>query len=159
MTIQTWDPNRVGGGTIELIQDPTTGIFTTNEVGFVKLPDLTLPEIDQAPYPTTPDDDDTDDDTTDPCPDGYKLVDGVCQVISTSDRDGGDGGGGGYGGGYGGVPLKTSTYRFGSTLFLITALCVRAIRVLKFLNVKGTPCCLKRAAMIGSFFIRTIIAF
>ena len=101
MTIQTWDPNRIGGGTIELIQDPTTGIFTTNEVGFVKLPDLTLPAIDQAAYDDTPDDGDSDDDTADPCPDGYKLVDGVCQLINTSDRDG-DGGGGSGGGGYSG---------------------------------------------------------
>ena len=101
MTIQTWDPNRIGGGTIELIQDPTTGIFTTNEVGFVKLPDLTLPAIDQAAYDDTPDDGDPDDDTPDPCPDGYKLVDGVCQLIDTSDRDG-DGGGGSGGGGYSG---------------------------------------------------------
>jgi hypothetical protein len=97
MTIQTWDPNRIGGGTIELIQDPTTGIFTTNEVGFVKLPDLTLPAIDQAPYDAPAPDPDPD---SDPCPDGYKLVDGVCQLIDTS--SGGDGdGGGGYGGGSG----------------------------------------------------------
>jgi hypothetical protein len=93
MTIQTWDPNRVGGGTIELIQDPTTGVFTTNEVGFVKLPDLNLPEITQADYATTSGDDDSDDSTTDPCPDGYSLVNGTCQPTGTSL---GGGGGGGY---------------------------------------------------------------
>ena len=97
MTIQTWDPNRIGGGTIELIQDPTTGIFTTNEVGFVKLPNLTLPAIDQAAYDAPAPDPDPD---SDPCPDGYKLVDGVCQLIDTS--SGGDGGGGSGGGGYSG---------------------------------------------------------
>jgi hypothetical protein len=96
MTIQTWDPNRIGGGTIELIQDPTTGIFTTNEVGFVKLPDLTLPAIDQAPYDAPAPDPDPDPDP-DPCPDGYKLVDGVCQLINTSDRDGDGDGRYGYG--------------------------------------------------------------
>ena len=92
MTIQTWDPNRVGGGTIELVQDPTTGVFTTNEVGFVKLPDLNLPEITQADYATTSGDDDSDDSTTDPCPDGYSLVNGTCQPTGTP-SDGGGGGG------------------------------------------------------------------
>ena len=106
MTIQTWDPNRVGGGTIELIQDPTTGVFTTNEVGFVKLPDLSLPEITQAAYDDTPDDGDPDDDTADPCPDGYKLVDGTCQPTGTSS---GGGGGGGSGGGDYTLPVNQPT--------------------------------------------------
>jgi len=89
MTIKTFDPNRVGGGTFQLEQD-STGAYTIKEVGFVKLPDLKLPEIDQADYTAPPTDDD-DDTTPDPCPPGFKLVNGVCQRIETS---GGGGGGG-----------------------------------------------------------------
>jgi len=89
MTIKTFDPNRVGGGTFQLEQD-STGAYTIKEVGFVKLPDLKLPEIDQAAY--TPPDTDDDDTTPDPCPPGFKLVDGVCQRIQTSDGGGGGGG-------------------------------------------------------------------
>jgi len=88
MTIKTFDPNRVGGGTFQLEQD-STGAYTIKEVGFVKLPDLKLPEIDQADY-TAPPTDDGDDTTPDPCPPGFKLVNGVCQRIETS---GGGGGG------------------------------------------------------------------
>ena len=91
MTIKTFDPNRVGGGTFQLEQD-ATGAYTIKEVGFVKLPDLKLPEINQAAYTAPPDNDDDDTTTPDPCPDGFKLVDGVCQRIQT--RDGGGGGGG-----------------------------------------------------------------
>ena len=61
MTIKTFDANRVGGGTFSLVQDPTTGEYKLKEVGFVKLPQLKLPEIDQAtaitpvtPTPVTP---------------------------------------------------------------------------------------------------------
>jgi len=106
MTIQTWDPNRVGGGTIELIQDPTTGVFTTNEVGFVKLPDLSLPEITQADYTTTPDPDTDTDPDSDPCPDGYSLVDGTCQPTGTPSSGGG---GGGYGQDYTGETAHDET--------------------------------------------------
>ena len=63
MTIKTFDANRVGGGTFQLKQDPTTGEYTVEEVGFVKLPELKLPEIDQAPFKlpeTEPDDPTTD---------------------------------------------------------------------------------------------------
>ena len=63
MTIKTFDANRVGGGTFQLKQDPTTGEYTVEEVGFVKLPELKLPEIDQAPFKlpeTKPDDPTTD---------------------------------------------------------------------------------------------------
>jgi hypothetical protein len=88
MTIKTFDPNRVGGGTFQLEQD-ATGAYRIKEVGFVKLPDLKLPEIDQADYTAPPTDDD--DTTTDPCPPGFKLVNGVCQRTETS---GGGGGGG-----------------------------------------------------------------
>ena len=52
MTIKTFDANRVGGGTFQLEQDATTGEYKIKEVGFVKLPELKLPEIDQA-APTT----------------------------------------------------------------------------------------------------------
>ena len=48
MTIKTFDANRVGGGTFSLVQDPTTGEYKLKEVGFVKLPPLKLPEIEQA---------------------------------------------------------------------------------------------------------------
>ncbi len=90
MTIKTFDPNRVGGGTFQLQQD-ATGAYTIKEVGFVKLPDLKLPEINQAAYTAPPSNDD-DDTTADPCPPGFKLVDGVCQRIQ--DSSGGGGGGG-----------------------------------------------------------------
>jgi len=53
MTIKTFDANRVGGGTFSLVQDPTTGEYKLKEVGFVKLPPLKLPEIEQATV-TTP---------------------------------------------------------------------------------------------------------
>ena len=89
MTIKTFDPNRVGGGTFQLQQD-ATGAYTIKEVGFVKLPDLKLPEINQAAYTAPPTDDD--DTTPDPCPPGFKLVDGVCQRIQTNDGGGGGGG-------------------------------------------------------------------
>ena len=88
MTIKTFDPNRVGGGTFQLEQD-ATGAYRIKEVGFVKVPDLKLPVIDQAAY-TPPTSDDDDDTTTDPCPPGFKLVDGVCQRIETSGGGGGD---------------------------------------------------------------------
>ena len=48
MTIKTFNPNRVGGGTFELEQDATTGEYKLKEVGFIKLPELKLPEIVQA---------------------------------------------------------------------------------------------------------------
>ena len=52
MTIKTFDANRVGGGTFQIEQDATTGEYKIKEVGFVKLPELKLPEIDQAAYKT-----------------------------------------------------------------------------------------------------------
>ena len=62
----TFDPNRVGPGTFELVKDPSTGEYKLNQVGFTKLPDLSLPTIDQAPYviPDDGDDDTGDDDQT-----------------------------------------------------------------------------------------------
>ena len=90
MTIKTFDPNRIGGGTFQLEQD-ATGAYKIKEVGFVKLPDLKLPEISQAAYTAPPSNDD--DTTTDPCPPGFKLVNGVCQRIQTGNQGGGGGGG------------------------------------------------------------------
>ena len=62
----TFDPNRVGPGTFELVKDPSTGEYKLNQVGFTKLPDLSLPTIDQAPYiiPDSGDDDTGDDNQT-----------------------------------------------------------------------------------------------
>jgi hypothetical protein len=62
MTIKTFNANRVGGGTFQLEQDAITGEYKLKEVGFVKLPELKLPEIVQAPplIPDTPDAPDTD---------------------------------------------------------------------------------------------------
>jgi hypothetical protein len=62
MTIKTFNANRVGGGTFQLEQDAITGEYKLKEVGFVKLPELKLPEIIQAPplTPDTPDAPDTD---------------------------------------------------------------------------------------------------
>ena len=65
----TFDPNRVGPGTFELTKDPSTGEYKLNQVGFLKLPDLSLPTIDQAPYVIPDDgDDDTGDDNQTPDP-------------------------------------------------------------------------------------------
>jgi len=76
----TFDPNRVGPGTFELVKDPSTGEYKLNQVGFTKLPDLSLPTIDQAPYVIPDDgDDDTGDDN---------------QTPDTGTGGGGSGGGG-----------------------------------------------------------------
>ena len=57
MAIKTFDANRVGGGTFQLEQNPLTGEYQVKEVGFIKLPELKLPEIEQAaPTAVTPDD-------------------------------------------------------------------------------------------------------
>jgi len=61
MAIKTFDANRVGGGTFQLEQDSLTGEYKVKEVGFVKLPELKLPEIEQAaPKAITPADPTTD---------------------------------------------------------------------------------------------------
>ena len=66
MAIKTFDSNRIGGGTFQLEQNPLTGEYQVKEVGFIKLPELKLPEIDQAaPTAVTPDDP-TKDTATDP---------------------------------------------------------------------------------------------
>jgi len=78
MTIKTFDANRVGGGTFQIEQDLLTGEYKVKEVGFVKLPELKLPEIEQA-APVTPDPDPSPDPSPDP---------------GTGSGSGGSGGGG-----------------------------------------------------------------
>jgi hypothetical protein len=78
MTIKTFNANKVGGGTFQLEQDPLTGEYKVKEVGFVKLPELKLPEIEQA-APVTPDPDPSPDPSPDP---------------GTGSGSGGSGGGG-----------------------------------------------------------------
>lgn len=45
MATTKFDPYRTTGGTIELVRDPSTGAYSTNTVGFAKLPVLNLPEL------------------------------------------------------------------------------------------------------------------
>ena len=59
-----FDSNRILPGTISFTRDATTGEFKIQQQGFLKLPDLSLPTIDQADYDTgngttTPPDSDT----------------------------------------------------------------------------------------------------
>jgi len=49
----TFDPNRVGPGTFELVQDPSTGVYSLKQVGFTKLPSLTLPTLGGTSTATT----------------------------------------------------------------------------------------------------------
>jgi len=44
----TFDVNRIGGGTFELVQDPTTGKYTVKQVGFTPVKKLTLPDYTTA---------------------------------------------------------------------------------------------------------------
>jgi hypothetical protein len=44
----TFDVNRIGGGTFELVQDPTTGKYTIKQVGFTPVKKLTLPDYTTA---------------------------------------------------------------------------------------------------------------
>ena len=57
-----FDSNRILPGTISFTRDATTGEFKIQQQGFLDLPDLSLPTIDQADY-------DTGDGTTTPPPD------------------------------------------------------------------------------------------
>ena len=54
MATKTFDPNRVGGGTFELVQDPTTGKYSYNKVGFQPLKSLTIPDLGAATTTTPP---------------------------------------------------------------------------------------------------------
>ena len=49
----TFDPNRIGPGTFELIRDPNTGNYSINEVGFTKISPLNLPDLDTTAATTT----------------------------------------------------------------------------------------------------------
>ena len=49
----TFDPNRIGPGTFELVRDSTTGNYTIKEVGFTKISPLTLPDLDTTAATTT----------------------------------------------------------------------------------------------------------
>ena len=49
----TFDPNRVGPGTFELVRDATTGNYSIKEVGFTKISPLTLPDLDTTAATTT----------------------------------------------------------------------------------------------------------
>jgi hypothetical protein len=41
----TFDVNRIGGGTFELVQDPATGRYSYQKVGFTSVKSLTIPEL------------------------------------------------------------------------------------------------------------------
>ena len=49
----TFDPNRIGPGTFELVRDSTTGNYTIKEVGFTKISPLNLPDLDTTAATTT----------------------------------------------------------------------------------------------------------
>ena len=49
----TFDPNRVGPGTFELVRDATTGNQSIKEVGFTKISPLNLPDLDTTAATTT----------------------------------------------------------------------------------------------------------
>ena len=44
----TFDVNRIGGGTFELVQDPTTGRYSLKKVGFDPVKSLTIPDYTAA---------------------------------------------------------------------------------------------------------------
>jgi len=44
--VQTFDVNRIGGGTYELVQDPSTGRYSYQKVGFNKVKSLTIPDVE-----------------------------------------------------------------------------------------------------------------
>ena len=49
----TFNPNRIGPGTFELVRDSTTGNYTIKEVGFTKISPLNLPDLDTTAATTT----------------------------------------------------------------------------------------------------------
>ena len=91
MAIKTFNANRVGGGTFSVEQDASTGEYKLKETGFLKLPELKLPELGTTTLPPVTGPVPTPDEPAinDPCPPGYKLIDGVCRPV----RAGGGGGG------------------------------------------------------------------
>ena len=44
--VQTFDVNRIGGGTYELVQDPATGRYSYQKVGFNKVKSLNIPDVE-----------------------------------------------------------------------------------------------------------------
>ena len=48
-----FDPNRVEPGTFKLVRDASTGTYSIQEVGFTKLPSLTLPDLSPTTTTTT----------------------------------------------------------------------------------------------------------
>ena len=44
--VQTFDVNRIGGGTFELVQDPATGRYSYQKVGLNKVKSLTMPDVE-----------------------------------------------------------------------------------------------------------------
>ena len=91
MAIKTFNANRVGGGTFSVEQDASTGEYKLKETGFLKLPELKLPELGTTTLPPVTGPVPTPDEPAinDPCPPGYRLIDGVCRPV----RAGGGGGG------------------------------------------------------------------
>jgi hypothetical protein len=65
MATKTFDPNRVGGGTFELVQDPATGKYSYNKVGFQPLKSLTIPDLGAATTTTAATTTETKKDATD----------------------------------------------------------------------------------------------
>jgi len=63
----TFDSNRVGPGTFQLVRDASTGTYSLKEVGFTKLPSLTLPDLSSTTttQTQTQTQDQTETDTTD----------------------------------------------------------------------------------------------
>ena len=54
MATKTFDPNRIGGGTFELVQDAATGKYSYNKVGFQPLKSLTIPDLGTPTTTTLP---------------------------------------------------------------------------------------------------------
>ena len=65
MATKTFDPNRIGGGTFELVQDPATGKYSYNKVGFQPLKSLTIPDLGAATTTTAATTTETKKDATD----------------------------------------------------------------------------------------------
>jgi hypothetical protein len=59
----TFDVNRIGGGTFELVQDPSTGQYSYKKVGFTPVKSLTIPDLGTTT--TTPEKKPEQDDATD----------------------------------------------------------------------------------------------
>jgi len=60
----TFDVNRIGGGTFELVQDPSTGQYSYKKVGFTPVKSLTIPDLGTTTT-TTPEKKPEQDDATD----------------------------------------------------------------------------------------------